>query len=299
MKRGAEHVRVIETSNGSRAVWMPNIRNRRYALIAGMCMVPVLVVVVELMVKAPDAVSAVLAIALVILGAIPPLGMARNACFTVTRDFVVSGVPRKSSKRVRRADVTLVRYRGEFGELVGQDGTVLLQTSALLTRQQASEIAAYLHVPFAGGATAAVAASPREAPGAFILRPNRGKAFRYRLIFWLLAAGGIGFGVFDLVNGHRSAAIFTAVLPLALAVASAFWLRDATLVVTNDAVYKGLHNRSKYAALTEIAEIAYGPRTLSLMTANGSELLGVDASFFTAAQAQELADKLGIPLRGA
>ena len=297
MKRGAEHVRVIETSNGSRAVWMPNIRSRRYALFAGMWMVPVLVIIVELMVRAPDALSAILAIALVIFGAIPPLSMARSASFFVSRDFVVSGLPRKASKRVRRADVTLVRYRGEFGELVGQDGTVLLQTSALLTGQQVSEIAAYLHVPFSGGGAAAVATPLRDSPGAFVLRPNRGKVFRYRLFTGLLAAGGIGFGVYNLVNGHPSAAISTAVLPLALALASVFWLRDAALVVTNDAVYKGQRNRSKYVARAEIAEIVYGPRTLSLEAANGSGLLSVDTSFFGVTQAQELADKLGVPLR--
>lgn len=290
-------MRVIETGTGSRAVWMPNIRSPRYALFAGMSLVPVLIVAVDLLLRIPDATSAVLAIALVLCGAVPPLGMARSGSFFVTRDLVLCGSPRKPSHRARRTDVVLVRYRGEFGELVGQDGAVLLQTSLLLTRRQVSEIAAYLHVPFSGSTAAAPVAPVRDSPGVFVLRPDRGKVIRYRLLIWLFAAGGIGFGAFDAVNGYRASAIFAAVLPVLLAVAGEVWLRGPALVVTHEAVYKGVRNRSKYAALAEIAEIAYGPRSLSLKAANGSELLSVDVSLFTAAQALELADRLGIPLR--
>lgn len=291
-------MRVIETGTGSRAVWMPNIRSPRYALLAGMSLVPVLILALRLLLRVADVTSALLAIALVVCGAFPPLALARSGSFFVTRDFVLSGPPRKPSHKVRRTDVVLVRYRGEFGELVGQDGAVLLRTSGLLTRQQASEIAAYLHVPFSGSSAAALAVPVRDSPRVFVLRPDRGKAIRYRLLIGLFGAGGVGAGVYDMINGYRSSAIFMAAVGLVMSVAGVVWLRGTALVVTDDAVYKGVRNRSKYAAVTEIAEIVYGPRFL-LTAANGSPLLDVEASFFTASQAQELADRLGVPLRRA
>jgi hypothetical protein len=286
-------MRVIETVTGSRAMWMPNIRSPRYALVAGMSLVPVLVLPVRLLLKAPDATSALLTVALVVCGAIPPLVVARSESFFITRDFALNGARRKPSRKVRRTDVVLVRYRGEFGELIGQDGAILLSTSRLLTRQQVSEIAAYLHVPFSASAPAE---APRDSPGAFVLRPDRGKVIRNLLFVGLLGAGGIALGAVALADGFRSAAIFTIGVPLVLVAADVVWLRGTALVVTDEAVYKGTHNRSKHVPLAEIAQIVYGPRFL-LNAANGSTLLSVDASFFTAAQAQALADRFGVPLR--
>jgi hypothetical protein len=292
---GGLRMRVIESKGGATAVWLPSIRSRRYALITVMSLAPALLLSAELLLKRPDAVSAILVVGLVVLAAVPLLRIARGNGFFITADFVLIGSPRRPSRRVPRAEVVQVRYRGEYGELLRSDGQVLLQIPRLLTRQQASEVADYLHVPFSGRSSSAPVADVQDVAGVYVLRPDRRKVFRYGLIAGLFVVGGVGVGVWELIDRHWSTAILLVGGYVVLAVVGVAWIRVNALVITEDSVYKGTRNRGKYVARSEIAEVRYGPG-LSLKAANGSRLLSLDGSIFTSAQAEELAVRLDVPL---
>jgi len=287
----------MESKSGTWAMWMPNTRSPRYAVISGMAVVPMLIALIEMLLKFRTLTGAAIVIVFVICAAVAPISIARGSSLVVTRDFVLKGSPRRPSRKIPRANVVLVRYRGEFGELIGENGKVLLQTSPLLTRRQVNEVADYLHVPFSGNMADAPVVGVQDSPGVFVLRPDKGKAVKFRLLIGLLAVVGLGGGVFDMFNGFRGAAIYTSGMFLVLFVGAVIWYRSTALVVTDDAVYKGPRaGGSKFAARAEIAEIVYGPR-LVMNAANGATLLTIDTSLFTATQAEELAYKLDIPIR--
>lgn len=168
--------------------------------------------------------------------------------------------------------------------------------ASTLTRRQADEVADYLHVPFSGGATAGLEASGGKSAVIFVLRPERGRALRHKLIFGLCPALCIAVAVADVVGGRWVAALYLTGLFLVSTTAGVVWFRNSALVVTDDAVYKGARIRGKYAARTEIVEVAYGSR-VTMKAANGSTLLSIDASMFTDSQAQQLAAALDLPLR--
>lgn len=289
-------MRVIESEDGPSGVWLPNYRSRRYALIAGMSLVPPLLISAVLIIERPGVLSAVLVVALVLLTVFPGLKTLLGNGLLVTDDLVLKGSPRRPAQKVRRADVVLVRYRGEYGELIGSDGQVLLEISRLLTRRQVGEVADYLHVPFSGPSSTAPVADTGDVPGVYVLRPDRRKVLTYGSIAGLFVAGGIGVSVMELGKHNWATAIFLAVAYTAFAAIVVVWLRINVFVVAGDAVYKGSRNRGRYAARSEIAAVGYGPG-LSLLAANGSRLLSVDGSVFTPAQAKELAVRLDVPLR--
>ncbi|MBR7838798.1 hypothetical protein KDL01_36360 [Actinospica durhamensis] len=290
-------MRVIETKNGARAVWMPNFRSRGYALLAGGSMVPGLAAAVGVLLMEPSATNAALAVLVMILVAVPLLMIARNSALYISADLVATGSARTPARSIRRRDVVLVRYRGEFGELMGRDEQVLLRIPAFLTSRQAAEVADYLHVPFTGTPTAAPVAEVRDIPGAFVLRPDPGKKRMFMLLAGLFALLGLGGGAWSAIDGKWPIGILLIVGYAILVFVSARWLGTNTLVVTDDTVFKGTRDRNKFVSRSEIADIVYGQKWFLLRAANKSTLLGVDVSFFTRAQAQELADRLGVPLQ--
>jgi hypothetical protein len=281
-------LRFIETLNGSGAAWTPSLFSRRYALVAAVYMMPVVGSGIPLIIESRDpVVLALLALMAVFAVALPVMSVRGNG-LSVTRDFVLVGSRRKPSRQIARTDVAEVRYRGEYGEFLGRDGAVLLKAPGMLTRRQMAEIADYLHVRFTLGAAG-------SAPEVFVLRPDKVRARKYKLVIALSAALGLGMGGFDLANRFWAAGAYTMGVGLFVAVVLVVRFRSNALVVTRDAVYKGRRARGRHAVRSEITLIAHGPR-LGLNGADGSPLLRVDASLFTVNQVAELAERLAVPV---
>ena len=313
MGRGTR-MRVINTRAGTCAVWSPGLRSPRYAMLAGCALASIVIFTIKALSKGGILVGLVLVLVFAITVATYPLYMAWHSSLTITEDRVIRGPPRKLSGGLRRTDVAAVRHRGEYTEFLGYDGRVLLKSSSLLTRRQAHEMADFLHVPFsdpvnrfvtaalvrirgAGYASKAVpTAFTQNAPGVFVMRPDRGRTVRLCLVFMLFAGWLGAFATVRIVGGDYGSSVeliimcaFCIIFPLRLYSAD-------TIVVTNDAVYKGARNRSRFAARAEITEIVFG-NGITLFAANHVTLLRFNNSLQSLAHAEELAAKLGLPLR--
>lgn len=280
------------------AIVRPGVRSPRFMLFMALGAVPVVALLVIIRgLNQLHPVFEIVALVLAIVFALGPFLATRGIGVVVTRDSVLGQVSRKPKTTVARKDIRAVRYRGEYGEVLGAKDTVLLRLHVFLTGEQCEQLAGHLGVTFQGAAGSTGAA----ATDAVVIRPDlfKGTGAVFAGLAVVLVGGCVAIGIATLVGTHSLVGLAWfgfALLPIAFVV---YGYRMSGVVVERDRVYKGVYSKRSFANRREIAKVTYRTGTALLQDTRGKTVLALDGGMLGRAQAEQLASHLGRPFESA